>query len=52
VKTTAFKKIKRLGDAYGMLGQFWIDFHSGDALISLITGPGDDSAMGRGLTPM
>ena len=42
----------QLGDAYGLMGQFWIDPHSGDALISLITGAGDDPDRHRGASPM
>ena len=41
-----------LGDAYGLMGQFWIDPQSGDALISLITGAGDDPDRHRGISPM
>ncbi len=41
-----------LGDAYGLMGQFWIDFENGDALIALITGTADDPAPGSGVTPM
>ena len=41
-----------LGDAYGMLGQFWLDPEHGDALIALITGSGDDPDRHKGLTPL
>lgn len=41
-----------LGDAYGLMGQFWLDPEHGDALISLITGAGDDPDRHRGVTPM
>lgn len=41
-----------LGDAYGLLGQFWIDPENGDALIALITGLGDDPSAQPGSTPL
>lgn len=41
-----------LGDAYGLMGQFWMDTEHGDALIALITGAGDDPDRHRGLSPM
>mgnify|MGYP001819291119 FL=1 len=41
-----------LGDAYGLMGQFWLDPETGDALISLITGAGDDPDRHRGISPM
>lgn len=41
-----------LGDAYGVLGQFWIDPLNGDALIALITGSGDDPDRHKGMTPL
>lgn len=41
-----------LGDAYGLMGQFWMDIENGDALISLITGAGDDPDRHRGVSPM
>ncbi|MBT8038827.1 MAG: beta-lactamase family protein [Gammaproteobacteria bacterium] len=41
-----------LGDAYGMLGQFWIDPTHGDGLIALITGAGDDPERHQGVTPL
>jgi len=41
-----------LGDAYGLMGQFWMDAERGDALIALITGAGDDPDRYRGLSPM
>ncbi|MEE2692753.1 MAG: serine hydrolase [Pseudomonadota bacterium] len=31
-----------LGEAYGLLGQFWFDPDTGDGVIALITGTGDD----------
>ncbi|MBC6412764.1 MAG: hypothetical protein GDA39_07770, partial [Hyphomonadaceae bacterium] len=33
-----------LGEAYGLLGQFWFDPRTGDGFIALITGTGDDPA--------
>lgn len=41
-----------LGDAYGLMGQLWMDAEQGDALIALITGAGDDPDRYRGLSPM
>ena len=41
-----------LGDAYGLLGQFWVDPENGDALIALITGSGDDPSAHPGSTPL
>ena len=41
-----------LGDAYGLLGQFWIDPENGDALIALVTGSGDDPGAYPGETPL
>ena len=41
-----------LGSAYGLMGQFWLDPENGDALISLVTGPGDDPERHRGVSPM
>ena len=41
-----------LGDAYGLMGQFWLDPENGDALIALITGAGDDPDRFRGVSPM
>lgn len=41
-----------LGDAYGLMGQFWIDFENNAALIALITGTADDPAPGSGTSPM
>jgi hypothetical protein len=34
------------------MGQFWLDPENGDALISLITGAGDDPDRHRGVSPM
>lgn len=44
--------VGHLGDAYGLMGQFWIDFDNNAALIALITGTADDPAAGTGITPM
>ncbi|MEE4218314.1 MAG: serine hydrolase domain-containing protein [Xanthomonadales bacterium] len=41
-----------LGDAYGLMGQFWLDPENGDALIALITGAGDDPDRNPGVSPM
>lgn len=41
-----------LGDAYGLMGQFWLDPANGDALITLITGAGDDPDRHPGVSPM
>jgi CubicO group peptidase (beta-lactamase class C family) len=41
-----------LGDAYGLMGQLWMDVDHDDALIALITGAGDDPDRQRGLSPM
>ena len=41
-----------LGDAYGLMGQFWLDPANGDALIALITGAGDDPDRHPGVSPM
>ncbi len=41
-----------LGDAYGMIGQFWLDPETGDGLVALITGAGDDPDRYPGRTPL
>ena len=41
-----------LGSAYGLMGQFWLDPEHGDALISLVTGAGDDPDRHPGVSPM
>lgn len=41
-----------LGSAYGLMGQFWLDPERGDALISLISGAGDDPDAHPGVSPM
>ena len=41
-----------LGEAYGMLGMFWLDPEHGDALIALVTGSGDDPAKNPGRSPL
>jgi CubicO group peptidase (beta-lactamase class C family) len=41
-----------LGEAYGLLGQFWLDIENGDALISLVTGTGDDPGRHMGVSPL
>ena len=41
-----------LGEAYGLLGQFWLDVENGDALIALITGSGDDPDLHPGVSPL
>jgi hypothetical protein len=41
-----------LGDAYGLIGQFWLDFEHGDGLIALVTGAGDDPDRHPGATPL
>ena len=41
-----------LGDAYGLMGQLWLDPANGDALIALITGAGDDPDRHPGVSPM
>ncbi|MEJ2382777.1 MAG: serine hydrolase [Xanthomonadales bacterium] len=41
-----------LGDAYGMIGQFWLDFETGDGLIALVTGAADDPDRHPGATPL
>lgn len=41
-----------LGEAYGLLGQFWMDMENGDALIALITGSGDDPGEHMGTSPL
>lgn len=41
-----------LGDAYGLMGQLWLDPANGDALIALITGAGDDPDRYPGVSPM
>lgn len=41
-----------LGEAYGLLGQFWVDTKNGDALIALITGSGDDPGGHMGVSPL
>ena len=41
-----------LGDAYGLMGQFWLDPENGDALIALINGAGDDPDRHPGVSPM
>lgn len=44
--------VGHLGDAYGLMGQFWIDFDSGTALIALITGTSDNPVGSGGVTPL
>lgn len=41
-----------LGEAYGLIGQFWLDPDNGDALISLVTGSGDDPDRFPGSSPL
>lgn len=41
-----------LGEAYGLLGLFWMDPENGDALIALVTGSGDDPGKHPGLSPL
>jgi CubicO group peptidase (beta-lactamase class C family) len=41
-----------LGDAYGLIGQFWLDFETGDGLIALVTGAADDPDRHPGRTPL
>jgi CubicO group peptidase (beta-lactamase class C family) len=41
-----------LGEAYGLLGQFWLDMEHDDALIALITGSGDDPGEHMGTSPL
>ncbi|MEJ2576852.1 MAG: serine hydrolase [Gammaproteobacteria bacterium] len=41
-----------LGEAYGLLGQFWLDFETGDGLIALISGAADDPDRHPGQTPL
>lgn len=41
-----------LGEAYGLLGLFWMDPDNGDALIALITGSGDDPGKHPGVSPL
>ena len=41
-----------LGEAYGLLGQFWLDMEHDDALIALITGSGDDPGEHMGASPL
>ena len=41
-----------LGDAYGLIGQFWLDFETGDGLFALVTGAGDDPDRHPGRTPL
>jgi CubicO group peptidase (beta-lactamase class C family) len=41
-----------LGDAYGLIGQFWLDFATGDGLIALVSGAGDDPDRHPGQTPL
>lgn len=41
-----------LGDAYGLIGQFWLDFEHGDGLIALVTGAADDPDRHPGRTPL
>ena len=41
-----------LGEAYGLLGLFWMDPDHGDALIALITGSGDDPGKHPGISPL
>ncbi|WP_262692655.1 serine hydrolase domain-containing protein [Kordiimonas aestuarii] len=44
--------VGHLGDAYGLMSQFWIDFDNNAALIALITGTANDPAPGTGISPM
>jgi CubicO group peptidase (beta-lactamase class C family) len=41
-----------LGEAYGLLGLFWVDPKNGDGLFALITGLGDDPAKHPGESPL
>lgn len=41
-----------LGSAYGLLGQFWFDPKTGDGVIALITGLGDDPGKPASKTPL
>ncbi|WP_417450936.1 serine hydrolase [Kordiimonas sp.] len=41
-----------LGDAYGLMGQFWIDFYTNTALVALMTGTANDPSAGGGTSPL
>ncbi|OKY25225.1 hypothetical protein BI291_04005 [Thalassotalea sp. PP2-459] len=41
-----------MGEAYGLLGQFWFDPITGDGVIALITGLGEDPAKPASKTPL
>ncbi len=41
-----------LGEAYGLLGQFWFDPSTGDGIIAFITGAGDDPGKATATIPL
>ncbi len=41
-----------LGEAYGLLGQFWFDPLTGDGIITFITGAGDDPGKAEATIPL
>lgn len=47
---TSHRLYGHLGEAYGLLGQAWLDPVSGDGLVALITGTGDNPARYPGKT--
>jgi CubicO group peptidase (beta-lactamase class C family) len=52
LSATARPLAGHLGDAYGLIGQFWLDFEHGDGLVALVSGAADDPDRHPGVTPL